>query len=89
MAGITQVVQTTKLEGNKKLRFSIEKYKLISSHSARRSYITFMSMLGFTSKEISLTTGHSQQRIVDIYDKSSADQNAIKIFHKYNHLTNS
>ena len=56
------------------------KYEAISSHCGRRTFVTIMSVLGLTSKEISLMSGHTQQSVVDIYDKSKADSNATKVF---------
>lgn len=51
----------------------------VSSHTARRTFVTLMSTLGLTPKEISLMTGHSQLRIVEIYDKTKAESNALKV----------
>lgn len=34
------------------------------------------------SDEVGLMTGHSQMRIVDIYDKSKAEENAVKVFNR-------
>ncbi len=39
-----------------------------------------MSIMGLTPKEISGMTGHSQTRIVEIYDKTKAENNAVKVF---------
>lgn len=79
LSGITQQVQISKLQGAGKKILSIPKYEAISSHTARRSFITIMSIMGLTPKEISMMTGHSQTRIVEIYDKTKAEQNAVKV----------
>ena len=80
IAGLVQGVQVAKLEGNQKRIITMKKYAAISSHTARRSFVTIMSIMGLTSKEISSMTGHSQTRIVEIYDKTKAEQNAVKVF---------
>lgn len=82
IAGLTVPVQVSKLKGLGKEIEVKPKYEIITSHVARRTFVTIMSTLGLTSKEISLMTGHTQQSIVDIYDKTKADANAVKILGK-------
>lgn len=62
-------------------------YELVSLHTARRTFVSIMSFRGLTAKEISLMTGHKQTSIVDIYDKTKAHENAIKILSKFNPLS--
>jgi len=80
LSGITNKIQISKLKADKKEVFTVPKYEAITSHSSRRSFISIMSYLGLTTKEISLMTGHSQMSMVDLYDKSKADLNAVKVF---------
>ena len=44
-----------------------------------KSFVTNMSVMGLTAKQISLMSGHSQQRVVDIYDKTKAESNALSV----------
>lgn len=80
LSGITENIQVAKLKGLEKIIEIKPKYEVISSHCGRRTFVTIMSVLGLTSKEISLMSGHTQQSVVDIYDKSKADSNATKVF---------
>jgi integrase len=80
IAGFTAPVQIAKLKGIGKEIEVKPKYEVITSHTMRRTFITIMSVYGLTPKEISLMSGHAQQSIVDIYDKTKADSNAVKVF---------
>lgn len=79
LSGLTHSIQLNKHLGRTTKIIKLPKYQAISSHSARRTYVTIMSNLGLTPKEIGLMTGHSQTRIVEIYDKSKAEENAVKV----------
>lgn len=79
IAGLTQPVQISRLKGLDKITEVRPKYEIITSHTMRRTFITIMSVSGLTPKEISLMSGHTQQSIVDIYDKTKADHNAVKV----------
>jgi integrase len=78
-AGIDQQIQLTKLEGDRKRPVAMPKYEAISSHTARRTFVTNMSKMGLTAKQIALMTGHTQARITDIYDRSRAEENAVSV----------
>lgn len=80
IAGFASPVQIAKLKGMGKEIEVKPKYEAITSHTMRRTFITIMSVHGLTPKEISLMSGHAQQSIVDIYDKTKADTNAVKVF---------
>lgn len=79
LAGINQDIQLTKLEGDKKRSYTLKKYEAVSAHTGRRSFITNLSIMGLTTKQISLMVGHTQQRITDIYDKTKAESNAVLV----------
>lgn len=78
-AGLTELIQLTKLEGERRIPYSLPKYEAVTAHTGRRSFVTNMSVMGLTAKQISLMTGHSQQRVVDIYDKTKAESNALSV----------
>lgn len=59
-AGLTELIQLTKLEGERKIPYSLPKYEAVTAHTGRRSFVTNMSVMGLTAKQISLMTGHSQ-----------------------------
>lgn len=84
LSGINNIVHLSKLEGESRVPYSVPKYKVISSHTARRSFVTNMSKLGLTTKQISLMTGHTQERIVDIYDKTKSEDNAVLVLNFIN-----
>lgn len=82
LSKIDNFIQIQKSKGYNQEVLKVKKYEAISSHTARRSFVSNMSSLGLTAKEISLMTGHSQIRIVEIYDKTKAEDNAVKIFNR-------
>jgi len=45
----------------------------------RRSFVTNLSRLGLTDKQISLMTGHSKVSTVQDYDKTKAETNALDV----------
>lgn len=87
LAGINQDIQLTKLEGDKKRSYTLKKYEAVSAHTGRRSFITNLSIMGLTTKQISLMVGHTQQRITDIYDKTKAESNAVLVSELLKKLT--
>lgn len=60
--------------GNKKVEITKPKYKLISCHSARRSFCTNAYNRGMPPHDIMVFSGHSSEKMVLLYIKSSAKE---------------
>ena len=57
---------------------TLPKYYFISTHSARRTFVTVMMELGIPDSDLRKMTGHSKQASFDLYDKSRSEINAAK-----------
>jgi integrase len=62
LAGINQSVIVKRSVGGRKVEEEQPKYKLISSHTARRSFATNFYQLGFLASELMKITGHATER---------------------------
>lgn len=65
--------------GGELYKYSCEKWKLVTTHSARRSGISNALLNGLTSEIVSKVSGHHSSAMVDRYNRSSSEDNA-KIF---------
>ena len=61
MAEIDTLIPTKSRNGKEKLEIMIPKYELISSHTARRTYITISLKLGVPPEMIMKITGHKDR----------------------------
>jgi len=75
-AKINEMILKIRNSGNKRIETSIPKYKLITTHTARRSFATNMFKRGVPSRVIMAVTGHSTERAFSSYIKISKDENA-------------
>lgn len=76
LAGITEDVLINKNEGGKNVEKIIPKYKLVSSHTARRSFATNAYKAGVPTIAIMKITGHTKESTFLKYIKVSAQENA-------------
>ncbi|MEG2064358.1 MAG: tyrosine-type recombinase/integrase [Alistipes sp.] len=76
LAGITSTVMVNKNRGGKNSEITLEKYKLISSHTARRSFATNAYKAGVPTIAIMKITGHTKESTFLKYIKVSAEENA-------------
>jgi integrase len=84
LAGINEDVLLTKTRGGKRENTSGEKYKFITTHTARRSGATNMYLAGIDLKFIQDILGHSKIEQTIKYIKVSALDNAKKLInHPY------
>lgn len=59
------------------------KYALVSTHTARRSGITNLYNLGvLDNRELRSISGHQSDKTLDIYIKTTASEQAAKVFDK-------
>lgn len=76
LAGITDEVLVNRNEGGKNIERTYPKYKLVSSHTARRSFATNAYKAGVPTIAIMKITGHTKESTFLKYIKVSAQENA-------------
>ena len=83
LAGITETIRVKKSVGGKRVDEEIQKFKLISAHTARRSFATNFYQLGFPAIELMGITGHSLERqfmeYINIDKRTNAKNMAARI----------
>lgn len=73
-AGITELHQVVEQRGSDRTTYKIERYKLMGTHTARRSYISNMLKKGYDSHVLMKITGHKTESAFKTYAKlNSAD----------------
>ena len=72
-AGITDLVNYVDYSGGKAREHSEPKYKLITNHTARKTFITNSIMLGMNTKTIKEITGHKKDSVFNKYVKISEE----------------
>lgn len=80
IAGFTEVIPITKNVAGHRKEFLIEKCELISSHTARRSFITNMIARGLNYETISKATGHRDFDSFKKYNKLDGERAAAQMF---------
>jgi len=75
-AGITESVLWERTVGKKIVRKRIPKYRLVSSHTARRSGATNMYLAGIPTARIMLLTGHKTESAFFKYIRIRKEENA-------------
>jgi integrase len=77
--GLKEIVVLTKSSGGMKIKTSVEKYKLITTHTARRSFATNMYLKGYPINLIMKITGHRTEKSFLRYIKMSPQESATKL----------
>ncbi len=90
LAEITELVEIEEQKGTLKLLSKIEKYKLISSHTGRRSFCTNLYLTGVSAVEVMSLSGHKSEHDFFNYIKVSKRENAVNLSKKafFNSNTN-
>jgi hypothetical protein len=76
MAKINELVTTVRTEGGRQVTRTSEKYKLVSSHTCRRSGATNMFVAGIPAISIMKITGHRTEKSFLKYIRISQEENA-------------
>ena len=76
LANITEKVMVNRNEGGRDIEHVLPKYKLVSSHTARRSFATNAYKAGVPTIGIMKLTGHTKESTFLKYIKVSAQENA-------------
>lgn len=79
LADISEIIGTEITKGGLVVKESTEKYKLIASHTARRSFATNAYLADMPSISIMKITAHKTESAFMKYIKMSAKDNAIKM----------
>ncbi len=79
LAGIKEQIETTITKGGKIEKKVLPKYKLVSTHTARRSFATNLYLAEVPSISIMKITGHKTERSFLQYIRVSQKENADKL----------
>lgn len=79
LAEIKEPIIVEETKGNIKTKQSQPKYKLISAHTARRSFATNAFLAGVPTIQIMKLTGHKTEKVFMKYIKISESENAKKL----------
>lgn len=78
-AKITDNHMLRRTEGGKEVEYNLPKYKLVSSHTARRSFCTNAYKAGMPIQDIMAISGHKSERVFLNYVKVEKAENAKRI----------
>lgn len=78
-AMITENHTLRRTEGGKEVEYNLPKYKLVSSHTARRSFCTNAYKSGMPIQDIMAISGHKSERVFLNYVKVEKAENAKRI----------
>lgn len=85
-AGLTDLVTIETSKGGVRKKESIEKYKLVMSHTARRTGATLMYLAGVELFDIMKVTGHTSVEMLKRYIKADNLDVAAKLSDKYDYF---
>ena len=84
LAGIKEAVKVEQTKGDLTTKKSEPKYKLVTSHTARRSFATNAYLADIQTISIMGITGHKTEKAFMKYIKISQEDNARKLmYHKF------
>lgn len=84
IAGFTEIVVRERFYGNKRVAEEIPKYKLISSHTARRTFITLSEQRGVSHSLIMKVTGIKSLKTLENYIKIDKERLSEAILKAWN-----
>ena len=85
-AGLNQLIKIHSTKGGKNTVEKVEKWKLVHSHTARRTGATLMYLAGIDTFDICRITGHASEKMLKKYIKSNELENAQKFSDKYDYF---
>ena len=86
LAGLTDPVQITITKGGRNVKEMVPKYKLVHSHTARRTGATLMYLSGMEIYDIMKITGHTTPVMLKKYIKADRLEVVHKIMAKYDYF---
>jgi integrase len=78
-ASITERVEVSRTKGGFRDTRTLEKWELITTHTARRSFATNAFLAGVPTINIMKITGHKSESVFLKYIKISTEQNALML----------
>ncbi|MFN3968482.1 tyrosine-type recombinase/integrase [Flavobacterium sp.] len=78
-AKITNIHVLRRTEGGNEIEYELPKYKLVSSHTARRSFCTNAYKSGMPIQDIMAISGHKSEKVFMNYVKVEKTENAKRI----------
>lgn len=78
-AGITQKVEHTRARGARVVTELVEKYRLVSTHTARRTGATLMYLEGVDALSVMRITGHRTEKEFRKYIRVGEEENALMV----------
>lgn len=85
-AGLTELVEIETTKGGTPKKEKIEKYKLVHSHTARRTGATLMYLAGVDLYDIMKVTGHASPKMLKKYIKADSLEVVEKLTDKYEYF---
>ncbi|NID11543.1 site-specific integrase [Fibrivirga algicola] len=76
LAGINSIESKAQTKGGKRVTKSFEKWEMVSTHTARRSFATNMYLIGIPAMTIMQITGHRTEKAFMKYIKLDREQHA-------------
>ncbi|TXF91220.1 site-specific integrase [Neolewinella aurantiaca] len=83
MAGFTENFKRVARRGQRDTVEQIPMYKLISTHTARRTFVTIHAANGMPLTDIQGLTGHGTREMVEHYSKETPTARAVRIAKKF------
>lgn len=85
-AGITEECTYTKQTGEGIKQHKRKRYELITTHTARRSFVTISKQNDIDDRQVMSVTGHTTRTMLDLYNKVDASKAAVKVADKLNDI---
>ena len=85
-AGLNELVEIETTKGGTPKKEKIEKYKLVHSHTARRTGATLMYLAGIDLYDIMKVTGHASPKMLKKYIKADSLEVVEKLTDKYEYF---
>jgi len=86
IVGINEKFEKRMYKGGIRTLKFFEKWELVSTHTARRSFATNLVLMGVPASKVMLITGHRSEKVFQAYVKIESESNAMELFHhKYFH----
>ena len=86
MAGLNELIEIETTKGGTPKKEKIEKYKLVHTHTARRTGATLMYLAGIDLYDIMKVTGHASPKMLKKYIKADSLEVAEKLSDKYDYF---
>lgn len=85
-AGLTELVEIETTKGGTPKKIKVEKYKLIHTHTARRTGATLMYLAGVDVYDIMKVTGHTSPAMLKKYIRADSLEVVEKLTNKYDYF---